>query len=508
MKRYMPWCALLLFFAVNTFLGHAASLAADAPASTSAATSQAQSGRPSTDAPAKEDAKPILPTESDVDAPAIWIPGRERSVTGEISSTKRVELSLDGYVGLKLDQPLAPLLEDKKSGAKMGLYINDFFFKDLTPEPLPGYHFAAKFHLSRTPLNSEQWGYLFSNKKLFSADPERACEKDPDQGIKLAAGFDNGRLISTPVYACLVYFPAESSRWLLLLVATALLVGSIVLAFTSEMLRDVGIPIRNSYRGNSKMPSDLRRPWSLARFQMALWFVSILCGGLLIYAVTGSGPPIPNGLLILMGLGAGTAVSAYAIDAKGTGTLADYVSLKMQVREGESSLKNIEKDLQATTDLVQKEELRQQLGELTAQLEAIRAKKIAYEVEPSRGFIKDLLFDGGGVGFHRLQVFAWTMAYWSIFIYTLFNKFTLTDFDTTQLVLMGISGATYLGFKLQEPAKDITTPIPTSTKTPADPKNAQQTLSGQTAQGGTGPAGNGPTAAAQANAAAQTEKRE
>jgi hypothetical protein len=52
--------------------------------------------------------------------------------------------------------------------------------------------------------------------------------------------------------------------------------------------------------------------------------------------------------------------------------------------------------------------------------------------------------------FHRLQVFGWTLVFWAVFVTTLFKTITMTDFDTTQLALLGINGGTYLGFKVQE----------------------------------------------------------
>jgi ABC-type Mn2+/Zn2+ transport system permease subunit len=61
--------------------------------------------------------------------------------------------------------------------------------------------------------------------------------------------------------------------------------------------------------------------------------------------------------------------------------------------------------------------------------------------------------DSNGIAFHRLQVFVWTLVFWFIFIFALFHRITLMNFDPTQLGLMGISGATYLGFKLQEQPK-------------------------------------------------------
>ncbi len=68
----------------------------------------------------------------------------------------------------------------------------------------------------------------------------------------------------------------------------------------------------------------------------------------------------------------------------------------------------------------------------------------------SEGFIQDLLSDENGISFHRLQVFGWTLVFWAVFVSMLFKKVTMVDFDATQLALMGISGSTYLGFKLQE----------------------------------------------------------
>jgi len=74
----------------------------------------------------------------------------------------------------------------------------------------------------------------------------------------------------------------------------------------------------------------------------------------------------------------------------------------------------------------------------------------ATEVAASEGFIQDLLSDENGISFHRLQVFGWTLVFWAVFVSMLFKKVTMVDFDATQLALMGISGSTYLGFKLQE----------------------------------------------------------
>jgi hypothetical protein len=72
------------------------------------------------------------------------------------------------------------------------------------------------------------------------------------------------------------------------------------------------------------------------------------------------------------------------------------------------------------------------------------------QVAPTEGIFKDLLSDANGISFHRLQVLGWTLVFWVAFLQSLLRKLTMVDFDVTQLALIGISGSTYIGFKLQE----------------------------------------------------------
>ena len=75
---------------------------------------------------------------------------------------------------------------------------------------------------------------------------------------------------------------------------------------------------------------------------------------------------------------------------------------------------------------------------------------IAAKLEPpsSNGFINDILSDDDGVSFHRLQIVGWTVVLILIFIVSVYDVLAMPDFDTTLLALMGISGGTYIGFKL------------------------------------------------------------
>jgi hypothetical protein len=88
----------------------------------------------------------------------------------------------------------------------------------------------------------------------------------------------------------------------------------------------------------------------------------------------------------------------------------------------------------------------QRLQAIDAQLSQTAAPQVA----ASEGLISDILTDVNGIGFHRLQIVAWTLVLWVLFMSSLFDKLTMMGFDATQLTLLGISGGTYLGFKLNE----------------------------------------------------------
>ena len=68
----------------------------------------------------------------------------------------------------------------------------------------------------------------------------------------------------------------------------------------------------------------------------------------------------------------------------------------------------------------------------------------------STGFFNDILSDGGGIALHRLQIVVWTLILGVVFFTEIYRSFRLPTFDSNLLILMGISGATYVGFKFNE----------------------------------------------------------
>jgi len=186
---------------------------------------------------------------------------------------------------------------------------------------------------------------------------------------------------------------------------------------------------------------------------MAVWFATIVFAFLFIYAVTGVAPPITQGALILMGIGAGTALGAAAIDEnKKAASSADLVKLSAEKVSLEQKVRDLEQKKPADSDANlpawQKEykDAHDRLDAVTAQLAPVPDP----QVPTSENCVKDLLTDVNGISFHRLQIVAWMLVFWVLFLSSVLGKLTMMDFDTTQLALMGISGSTYLGFKLTE----------------------------------------------------------
>jgi len=141
--------------------------------------------------------------------------------------------------------------------------------------------------------------------------------------------------------------------------------------------------------------------YSLARVQMAFWLYLITAAFVFIWLVTGdyNGVLTPQSLTLL-GISGTTALSAITVDAR-TGAAGGG---------GAGG---------AATDA-------------------------------SKGFWNDILNENGGVALHRLQIAVWTLILGVVFLAEIYHSFRLPTFDSNLLILLGISGVTYVGFKFEE----------------------------------------------------------
>lgn len=142
-----------------------------------------------------------------------------------------------------------------------------------------------------------------------------------------------------------------------------------------------------------RAPSEVDKtpPFSLGRSQMAFWFLLTLAGYLYIWLVSGqSFNVVTEGVLVLLGISGTTGLAAMVVD------------------EGSAAKPQ------------------------------------------SRGYWTDILSDGGNIVVHRLQMVAWTVVLGLIFAWFVVTEHRFPDFDTALLLLMGIAGGTYVGFKTRE----------------------------------------------------------
>jgi hypothetical protein len=181
---------------------------------------------------------------------------------------------------------------------------------------------------------------------------------------------------------------AKEKALSLVLVKKSWFVISIVLILSLLALFLVLAVRSDILRNVGPAPESGRRSYSLALVQMAIWFFVIMSSWLLLYVVKHNFNNISETLVLLMGISAGTGIGGVVI-------------------------------------------------------ETARTKPAL----PSQGLLKDILSDDNGVSFHRFQIFAWTIVLVAVFVRQVTTYLIMPEFDSSLLILMGISSGTYLGFK-------------------------------------------------------------
>jgi hypothetical protein len=173
-------------------------------------------------------------------------------------------------------------------------------------------------------------------------------------------------------------------------------IGFGILLFVGGMVATIGFGIvREAGPGT---------PYSLGKTQMAFWGILVAISFVAVWIIGHRMERIPPQVLVLLGISGVTGLGSVLID-KNRG--------------------------QITSEIVSK-------------VESSRSW---------RGWFTDIISDGSGVSFHRLQVVLWTLILGFVFAWTVANTFSMPEFENTLLVLMGISNGLYLGFKIPELTK-------------------------------------------------------
>jgi hypothetical protein len=249
------------------------------------------------------------------------------------------------------------------------------------------------------------------------------------------------------------------SRWMFWSISLVFALIAITLAFftaTTDILRD---PCRRRPEGV--------KPVSLARTQMAFWFVVIAAAFLFLWVTTGNIATINGTCLVLLAIGTTTALTSVTITGSKDRTidLSDALQktpqemLKMTPEEIQAAISERMNELQnAAPGQITPEEKAQQFEILEKQREEIKCfldaqpawfpKTIYFWKYRLRTVFDDLLTEEVGTyDFQRFQVLAWTLVLGTVFVVKVFYERVMPTFDTNVLLLMGISSGAYLGFK-------------------------------------------------------------
>jgi hypothetical protein len=250
-----------------------------------------------------------------------------------------------------------------------------------------------------------------------------------------------------------------------------LILGSLgFFAASTDILRD---PCRRRAEGVE--------PVSLARTQMAFWFVVIAAAFAFLWVTTGNVDTINGTCLTLLAIGTTTALTTMAIQGNRSGRkdLSDVLQrtphemLKLRPAELRDAIAVRKKELEETgastmtpEELAEDTAILQTFGRRLDEFFKQRPKWcplwIYYWRYRLRTVFEDLLTEeAGAYDFHRFQMLAWTLVLGSVFVFKVFSDRTMPQFDSNLLLLMGISSGAYIGFKVAAPRKTDDGALPT-----------------------------------------------
>lgn len=436
-----------------------------------------------TEAPAPEQLKPSCrATAQVVDAYRIDLKPSADGQQSVISKT-RGELALGDFVTVEV-RGLKTLFEEMKCRDEdlrridnrdlienLVLFLDDRPLPDVTPYPPADLDFSAgaeqRLYLLHFPLNRTAqaesrlvWRHLLGRPR-WDARPTRISI-----GLRGRAAIAS-TATDKPVIVTLATVP---HGWVLFWSAVFAvgLIGFFVLALKTDLLRDSSRPVA----------AGRRPPFSLARTQAAWWFFLVMASYLFIGIVTGEFADSLSGTaLVLLGIGAATAVGSAFIDQHKSSTKSEEdlkgeidvltakalgydcrlneLALTMETLQNtinDPATLPTDKDT-ARVDLAARQvENAKAAEELSAVNQTLseKIKQIGKLQNQAQNFIQDILSDVNGISFHRFQMVAFALVLGVVFILEVWKTLAMPEWSETLLGLLGISAGTFLGLKMPE----------------------------------------------------------
>jgi len=299
--------------------------------------------------------------------------------------------------------------------------------------------------------SKESWKQLFSSVGLFG------------KPVVVSVGFAGSWVMETDVHPgkdgkrfSFVTVPVNAFTIIVFVFIVIVLLVFFKSAAGTWIIRDPYAPLR----------PDGDAAFSLARTQMAFWFFLVLASYVLLWAMTGDKDTIPDSLLVLMGISAGTALGSAFVDTgksseEGRGQyfrkpkpeqsnaqlVAELVATKQDLEQKlMDTLKALE-NLPGTA-LVDIENKKKEQQKIEQNIRRTDVQLAFYKRNPLQRFTTDILGDDGEMSFHRYQMAVWTLVLGIVFVKEVVTEIAMPEFSATLLALMGISGGTYIGFKI------------------------------------------------------------
>jgi len=202
-----------------------------------------------------------------------------------IEKQKNIELYLDGKKVAIFD------LKNGIAGRKPNTVEFDLSYGDSTNQQ------NAELY----QLIKKNWASLLGSPTFFNA-------RFFDIPVEVAIGSDNKIIVDYPQTITL-----KRISLIPFLLSSLVLVIFVVIFWKSKKLRNI---LHDSLSDSGPKPctGDFK-PWSLARCQMAFWFMLVTVSFLSIWIVNGALDTITNSVLALIGIGSGSALGSAFIDA-------------------------------------------------------------------------------------------------------------------------------------------------------------------------------------------------
>lgn len=364
--------------------------------------------------------------------------------TSSIGGQKEVRIALYHTIKVHVES-LDKWVEQKNHDpSKFILYIDGNAFKGLPPA-LVDNNKKLQFDLKRVSENKDAWTAVLSR-----------WPKGWDRQVPVTVRQENVKVQGEALATLTII----NRTWFRVFVASfaAAIILFWWLASHSDIIRNTG-----------PQPAGARKPYSLARTQMAFWFFIVIISYVFIWMVTSDLTNLTESVLGLIGISAATGLGSAVVDSnKWSEQKNRRRTLEEKKNTDEVELEKLQSEIAtlsarinanpAPTNLAaQQAALIAKQAELAAKQKEIeqadqKLQEFAAAAKPakSEGFINDILSDDNGISFHRFQIFVWTIVLIFIFIESVYNTLAMPDFDAKLLGLMGISSGTYIGFKLPE----------------------------------------------------------